>query len=166
MVTRAPVIVRRAVAADVDSIGALLEEVDELHRRALPWLFRRVDGPEQAAFLDAFLSKADHATFLALTPEGRFAGVLCAFLRPPARAPIVQPAVVLELDALAVKMGFRRQGIGKQLVNTALAWASLAGATRTELGVFDFNEPARAFWASLGFHVLSYRMVRHSEPET
>ena len=50
------------------------------------------------------------------------------------------------------------------LVEAALAWARLAGATRTELGVYDFNEGARAFWASLGFQVLSYRMVRHSAP--
>ena len=160
-----PVSIRRAEAADLDAIGALLEEVDELHRRALPWLFRRVDGPEQTAFRDAFLSKSDHATFLAVAADGRFAGVLFAFLRPPPRAPIVKPAVVLELDTLAVKACFRRQGIGSKLVDAALAWGILAGASRTELGVFDFNEPARAFWASLGFQVLSYRMVRHSAPD-
>jgi len=159
-------IIRRAVAADLDAIGALLEEVDELHRRALPWLFRRVGGPEQTAFRDASVSNSDHAAFLAVAPDGSFAGVLYAFLRPPPRAPIVVPAVVVELDTLAVKTGFRRQGIGRQLVNAALAWGSLAGATRTELGVFDFNAPARAFWASLGFQVLSYRMIRHAEPDT
>ena len=159
------VTIRRAVVADLDALGALLEEVDELHRHALPWLYRRAADHEQTAFRDAFLSRSDHATFLAVAPDGSFAGVLYAFLRPPPRAPIVQPAVVLELDALAVKACFRRQGIGKQLVDAALAWASLAGATRTELGVFDFNQPARAFWSALGFQVLSYRMVRHSEPD-
>lgn len=30
--------------------------------------------------------------------------------------------------------------------------------------MYDFNEGARAFWASLGFQVLSYRMIKHSEP--
>jgi len=160
------VTIRHAVAADLDAIAALLEEVDELHRTALPWLFRRLDGAEQTAFRDAFVSKSDHAAFLAVAPDGTFAGVLFAFVRPPPRAPIVQPAVVAELDALAVRTAFRRRGIGKQLVQAALAWANLAGASRIELGVFDFNEPARAFWASLGFQVLSYRMVRHSERDT
>jgi len=153
------------VAEDLNAIGALLEEVDELHRSALPWLFRRVGGSEQTAFRAAFVSKSDHATFLAVAADGSFAGVLYAFLRPPARAPIVKPAIVLELDTLAVKPSFRRQGIGKQLVDAALGWGGLAGATRTELGVYDFNQPARAFWASLGFEVLSYRMIRHSEAD-
>lgn len=155
--------VRRATAADLQAIVPLLEEVDELHRRALPWLFRRISGPEQTTFRDAFVSQPDHATFLAVAPDGSLVGVLYAFLRPAPRAPIVQPAVVAEIDALAVKSSFRRQGVGKRLVEAALDWAGSAGASRTELGVFDFNEAARAFWASLGFQVLSYRLVRHGE---
>jgi diamine N-acetyltransferase len=161
-----PAIIRRALAADLAAIAVLLEEVDELHRTAHPWLFRRLDGAEQTAFRDDFVSKPDHATFLAVAADGTFAGVLYAFLRPPPRAPIVRPAVVAELDALAVKTSFRRRGIGKQLVGAALEWARRAGASRTELGVFDFNETARAFWTSLGFQVLSYRMVRHSDRDT
>jgi hypothetical protein len=97
-----PVAIRRAVPADLDAIAGLLEEVDELHRTAHPWLFRRVDGAEQTAFRDGFVSKPDHVTFLAVAADGTFAGVLYAFLRPPPRAPIIRPAVVAELDALAV----------------------------------------------------------------
>src|SRR5689334_17684440 len=35
------VIVRRAVMEDLPAIVAMLDEIDELHRRALPWLFRQ-----------------------------------------------------------------------------------------------------------------------------
>ena len=34
--------------------------------------------------------------------------------------------------------------------------------TRTELGVYEFNEPARRFWATTGFETLSRRLVVHS----
>ena len=50
------VTIRRAVAADVPTIVALLEEVDELHREALPWLLRKVDEPRSQPFFELFTS--------------------------------------------------------------------------------------------------------------
>jgi ribosomal protein S18 acetylase RimI-like enzyme len=156
------VTIRRAVLADLEAVGALLQELDDLHRGALPWLLRRVDGPPLTDFLEAYVSKHDHAMFLAVAPEGSLAGVLYMFLRQPARLPIVAPTVVAEIDALVVNGAFRRQHIGTRLVQAALNWASVSGATRTELGVYEFNELARAFWASIGFQTLSRRLVLHS----
>jgi len=143
----------------------LLGEVDELHRNCLPWLFRRAERQQLADFLQAYVSKPDHAMFLAVAADGGLAGVLYLFLRQTARAPVIEPTVVAEIDALAVGRAFRRQGIGTRLVEAALGWASVAGATRTELGVFEFNEPAQAFWASLGFQTLSRRLVLRSTPD-
>jgi GNAT superfamily N-acetyltransferase len=159
------VTIRRAVMADLEAVVVLLEDVDDLHRSALPWLFRRIDGSPLTDFLEAYVSKHDHAMFLAVAPGGSFAGVLYMFLRQPARAPIVKPALVAEIDALVVNGAFRRQHIGTRLVEAALDWARVSGAARTELGVFEFNEPARAFWASRGFQTLSRRLVLHSNSE-
>lgn len=160
------VTIRRAVIADLEAVGALLQDLDDLHRGALPWLLRRVDGPPLTDFLEAYVSKHDHAMFLAVAPEGSLAGVLYMFLRQPARASIVAPTVVAEIDALVVNGAFRRQHIGTRLVQAALNWASVSGATRTELGVYEFNELARAFWASIGFQTLSRRLVLHSNPHS
>jgi len=155
-------VIRRAVRADLSALPTLLDEADELHRRALPWLFRQVEGIEQTAFREVYLSDPAHAVFLAQVGADSFAGVIYAFLRPLPRAPIVRPATVAEIDLLVVKSSVRRQGIGKRLVSAALDWANQHGASRTELGVYEFNEPARAFWASLGFAPLSSRLVRHA----
>jgi GNAT superfamily N-acetyltransferase len=92
-------------------------------------------------------------------------GALTLFLREPVRAPVVIPTVVAEIDTLVVDSAPRRQNVGTRLVRAGLQWASLSGASRTELGVYEFNEPARAFWASMGFETLSRRLVRHSKPE-
>ena len=160
------VTIRRAVIADLEAVGALLQDLDDLHRGALPWLLRRVDGPPLTDFLEAYVSKDDHAMFLAVAPEGSLAGVLYMLLRETARASIVAPTVVAEIDALVVNGAFRRQHIGTRLVQAALNWASVSGATRTELGVYEFNERARAFWASIGFQTLSRRLVLHSNPNS
>jgi GNAT superfamily N-acetyltransferase len=160
------VVIRRAVQTDLPSVIALLDEVDDLHRRALPWLFRQIDHANQTQFLEPYVSKDDHAMFLAVAADGSPSGVLALFLRQPARAPIVRPTLVAEIDTLVVKSSFRRQGLGKRMVEAARRWANTLGATRTELGVYEFNDAARAFWASVGFRTLSRRLVQHSETDT
>lgn len=71
------------------------------------------------------------------------------FLREPPRAPIVQP-VVAEIDTLEIRTAFRRQHVGARLVAAALDWASVSEAARTELGVYEFNDPAPAHSARRG----------------
>jgi GNAT superfamily N-acetyltransferase len=156
----------RAVVADLAAVVALLEDADELHRSALPWLFRQLEGPAWTGFLLPYVSQSDRVMFLARAADQSLAGVLYMSLRQPARAPIVQPTLVAEIDALVVHASFRRQHVATRLVQAALRWAQGSGATRTELGVYEFNEAARAFWDSVGFQTLSRRLVFHSERKT
>ena len=125
------VTIRRAVMADLEAVGVLLQDLDDLHRGALPWLLRRVDGPRLTDFLEAYVSKHDHAMFLALAPEGSLAGVLYMFLRQPARASIVAPTVVAEIDTLVVNGAFHRQHIGTRLSGRAQLGERLVNRYRT-----------------------------------
>ena len=160
------VTIRRAVLADLQALVELLADADTLHRNALPWLFQPTDTAYRAAFLEPFIANTDRVMLVAVDADGALAGALYMLIRPPARAPVVKPAVVAELDGLAVRSAFRRQRIGTRLVEAGLAWAKAAGATRTELNVYEFNEPARAFWASFGFETVSRRLVRHDGANT
>jgi GNAT superfamily N-acetyltransferase len=160
------VTIRRAVVADLVAVVALLEDVDQLHRSALPWLFRQIAEHALTGFLEPYVLQSDRVMFLACAPDRSLAGVLYMFLRQPARAPIVQPTIVAEIDTLVVHSSFRRQHVATRLVQAALRWAGDSGATRTELGVYEFNEAARAFWHFVGFQTLSRRLVLHSKPET
>ena len=46
---------------------------------------------------------------------------------------------------------WRRRGVGRQLVDAALAWAASRGADHLRLWVDDTNPPAAAFYRALGF---------------
>jgi ribosomal protein S18 acetylase RimI-like enzyme len=152
--------IRRAGLADLPQVQKVLDEVDALHRTALPWLLREVDEPRSSGLLQEYVSKEDRTLLLAMS-DAAVAGVLYVFLREPARAPIVRPSLVAEIDVLGVSSDFRRRGIGSRLVQAAREWAKQQGAKRIELGVYEFNDAARAFWASVGFETLSRRLVAH-----
>lgn len=159
------VTIRRAVVGDLPRIVELFEQIDELHREALPWLFRKLEQPRSAEVLGRFLTGSDCATFVASEQASSPAlGVLVVMVREVAKAPIVRPARVAEIDNLVVDRAARRRGIGKALVQAALSWSREVHAERTELGVYDFNEEARLFYEALGFATVSRRMARPNEP--
>ena len=60
----------------------------------------------------------------------------------------------------AVSPRFRKQGIGRKLVDTAMLALKQCGINKVALVVFDKNIDGNAFWESLGFSVrndLTYR---------
>ena len=57
----------------------------------------------------------------------------------------------VEVLNLAVARPWRRRGIGRSLMATALEEAGHAGARRVFLEVRDSNQSARVFYAALGF---------------
>jgi putative acetyltransferase len=51
----------------------------------------------------------------------------------------------------------RRRGIGRMLLDEAVAWARVSGIRKLELHVFPWNEPAIGLYESFGFEREGYR---------
>ncbi len=58
---------------------------------------------------------------------------------------------LLDVGAMWVDPGFRRRGIGRRLLATAVEWGASAGAQRAELWVTDGNLAARNLYEQAGF---------------
>ncbi len=58
---------------------------------------------------------------------------------------------------LMVDAGHRRQGIGRALLESAVAWARSADVRKLELHVFPWNEAALALYEDFGFVREGYR---------
>jgi RimJ/RimL family protein N-acetyltransferase len=63
---------------------------------------------------------------------------------------------------LMVAESHRRQGVGRALLDEAVAWARSAGVRKLELHVFPWNEPALGLYETFGFEREGYRK-RHYE---
>lgn len=72
---------------------------------------------------------------------------------------------VVHVALLGVAPAYRRQGLGKQLVHWVEESASVAGLFLMQLEVRAANQPARRFYASLGYRETSRAVAYYSGVE-
>ena len=137
--------VRRAEPGDADALVALALAVTAEPGR---WLLSeggwRSAGDERR-YLRTARRSSDVAVLLAEEPGGRIVGRLSL-----ARDPHPASAHVADLG-LMVAASHRRRGIGRALLEGAVAWAREHGVRKLELHVFPHNEPAIALYEAFGF---------------
>lgn len=69
-----------------------------------------------------------------------------------------------ELENIAVAQVFRRQGLGRALIQNAFALAREQKASRMFLEVRESNQPARSLYSQLGFRETGRRPAYYSHP--
>lgn len=151
-------IVRGATLDDYREMCALLSEVDELHRSNLPWMFEKpAVEPRSVQFFEQLLGSQD-STLLVADSGTRLVGVAAVLVRnSPDFALFVRQSWAV-LDNIAVSKNWRRRGVGTALIRDAERWAEARGAHWLELGVYEFNDEARAFYAALGYLPVSTKL--------
>jgi len=142
--------IRRAEPSDASALCRLAEEVG---REPGGWLLTtemwRAVGDERR-YLRAARRHADAAVYV-VEDGDRVIGRLSL-----ARDPHPASRHVADLG-LMVAAGYRRRGIGRALLERAVAWARESGVRKLELHVFPWNEPAIALYESFGFVREGYR---------
>ncbi|MGC9467116.1 MAG: GNAT family N-acetyltransferase [Anaerolineae bacterium] len=152
--------IRRAMLADFRALSQLFEEVDRLHREALPDLFQQARGaPREMAYIRSLIVGRDSDIIVAVN-DGQIVGCVVLMIRDAPKIPILVPLQYVMIDTLVVVPDARGGGLGRQLMASAEQWAHERGIDRVELNVFEFNEGARAFYEKLGYETLSRRMVK------
>jgi len=146
--------VRRAVPSDAAALVALAEEVGSEEGR---WILSaetwRSVGDERR-YLRTVHRHPDAAVLVA-EEDGRIAARLSI-----SRDPHPSSRHVADLG-LMVAAQYRRRGIGKALLEEAVAWARAYGVSKIELHVFPWNEPALALYESYGFEREGYRKAHY-----
>jgi L-phenylalanine/L-methionine N-acetyltransferase len=62
---------------------------------------------------------------------------------------------------LMVAKAWRRRGVGRALLEAAVAWAREAGVLKLELHVFPWNEPAIRLYEEFGFEREGFRKAQY-----
>ena len=150
-------VVRHAEPRDAGALVALANAVgSEDGRWILSPDWRSVG--EERRYLRSVRRHPDAAVFVA-EHEGAVVGRLSL-----ARDPHPASRHVADLG-LMVDARHRRLGIGRALLDEAVAWARRAAVRKLELHVFPWNEPALALYESFGFVREGYRAGQYRREE-
>ncbi len=152
--------IRPATSADYDGLCAVLDEVDAMHREAMPRVFRNPEGPARAReYIDGLLADENVGLFVAEV-GGRVVGMVHVLVREAPPIPIMVPRRFAVVDTLAVAGECRRAGIGRALMAEAERWAITHGAQDIELQVYEFNQGAQGLYRAIGYDTLTRRMAK------
>jgi L-phenylalanine/L-methionine N-acetyltransferase len=150
--------VRRASPGDAPALVELAEDVGREEGR---WILTsdawRSVG-EERRYLKAARRHPDAAVFVAEV-DGRVVGRLSL-----ARDPHPASGHVADLG-LMVAEAYRRQGIGRRLLEQAVAWARVSDVEKLELHVFPWNEAALKLYESFGFEREGYRRDHYARDD-
>lgn len=143
--------------ADPKDAAALVSLARTVGREPERWLLSSTDWRAPAAerrYLRAVHRSAHGAVFVAEAPEGLVARLSVA------RDPHPASHHVADLG-LMVAASHRRRGIGRALLEQAVAWAREADIRKLELHVFPWNEAAIKLYERFGFVQEGYRRQQY-----
>jgi ribosomal-protein-alanine N-acetyltransferase len=134
------VIVRKMTVQDVP----VVTQIDHMSF-SLPW-------PEHSFHYEASDNRVARC-FVAETYDKRLAAMIVSWI-------VVDE---LHIATIATHPDFRRQGIGTQILTTALKDASAAGVRRAFLEVRASNEAAQAMYRKFGFEITGRRLKYYKD---
>jgi ribosomal protein S18 acetylase RimI-like enzyme len=153
-------LIRKATMDDYDALCALFDEVDALHREALPHVFRDPGDVARSKAYVASIVEDENACLWVAEQRHKIVGLLHISLRETRDIPILVPRRYAVVENLAVSQAYRRRGLGSALLRAAERWALDKKAAQVELHVWEFNEGARTFYEMMGYGTASRRLWR------
>jgi ribosomal protein S18 acetylase RimI-like enzyme len=146
--------VRPARRDDWPAVRALLREADDLHAKLAPDYFR--SAPRGDDEWQHLLEEGNGAVLVAAPSDGAGpVAVLVARLYDTPDNPMMVQRRRLHIETVVVACEHRRRGIGRRLMAEAAAWGRRLGAVEVVLTTWVGNDGAEAFYARLGYRVLS-----------
>ena len=142
--------VRFAEKKDLEQVNELRREVNELHVKGKPEVFKPGFCPELRDYIFAIWD--DPGKEIVVAEE---AGEICGFAvlnhisRP--ENPFMYERDFLDIDEFGVSAKRRRQGIATAMIGFIRDWAKEKGFHRIELNMWEFNESALKFYDAAGF---------------
>ena len=141
--------VRRAEAGDIPAILNLLVQVDMVHHRGRPDLFKGPATKYNAEELRIICSDEATPVFVCTDENDRVLGHGFCILQHSG-GPLMEEHKTLYIDDICVDEKARGQGAGRALYERILDYAREKGCYNVTLNVWSCNPGAMAFYEKLG----------------
>lgn len=141
--------VRRAEKKDIPDLLRLLVQVDMVHHRGRPDLFRGPATKYSGEELEALLEKEESPVFVCTDARGQVLGHGFCILQH-AGGQLMQPHDTLYIDDICVEESARGKGVGEAIFRHISAYARDLGCYNITLNVWSCNPGAMRFYEKLG----------------
>ena len=143
--------VRFATYEDIEQINIIRKEVNDLHVKENPRIFKAGFSKEVAEYINQYINSQDK--FLIICEEN---GLICSYAMVNI---VIKPETAyryeikfLEIQEIGTLQAQQGKGYGKQLILKVKDIAKGHGINRIELNMWAFNEKALKFYEKLGFN--------------
>jgi len=143
--------IRKAISEDAFLLSTLCMDVQQLHAKNHPSIFKTPQSPDFAVsfFEEMFL---DETKYIYIAEEnGQALGYIFFKVVERDENPFLFARQYLLIDQISVRPDSQRQGVGKALIQQAEDVARELGIPRIELGSWDFNTSAHGFFERMGY---------------
>ena len=142
--------VRFAKENELDHINELRKQVNDLHVKGKPDVFKPGFSDELRDFINVIWNDPEQEIVVAVTD-----GTICGFaiihhINKPEN-PFMKERDFLDIDEFCVDEAYRRNGVATDLITFIKGYAKEKGFHRIELNMWEFNRGALAFYESVGF---------------
>ena len=151
---------REAGQSDVEAIVVLLHESDMYHAHGAPEYLIDSGEPLRAEDYARRLVTEENGVVLLAEDGDTIVGLVQLAFFQRREAPVMRSRPFAHVGDIVVSSSHRRAGVGGHLMAAAEAWARKRGAADLELGVWEFNEGAIAFYERLGFRTHRRTMMK------
>ena len=149
--------VRKAVLEDCHRVLPLQTQISNLHFEGRPDIFKNEVRTYTEEQFQKWLDSPTHVLLIAEV-NGEIAGYAFSWVIPYRDHPTYRDFESFYIDDICVLKKFRRQGIGRALIEHCKEEAKLRNCKNVDLGVWSFNKDAIAFYESCGLTERTKRM--------
>ena len=142
--------IERANERDIPRILELLTQVNMVHHRGRPDLFKGPTTKYSADELKTLLQDRRRPVFVYRDADSRMLGYAFCVLNEVRGDRLMQDIRTLYIDDLCVDESARGQGIGRALYEHVLSFAREQGCYNVTLNVWSLNGPAAKFYEKCG----------------
>lgn len=149
--------IRRAIPDDADRLLEMLCQVEAVHQKGRPDMFR-VNGTKYTVPELLEIIADDSTPVFVAVHEGRAIGYIFGVVNEVRDSTMLFDMKTLHLEDVCIDEACRGMGIGSVLMEYVTDWARANGFDRMDLDVWEFNEGARRFYERYGFSTQKRRL--------
>lgn len=152
------IIIRKASIEDYTHLCPIYEELDNLHLKNHPEIFRTpLNCSRKKSDIETIIENPNRELFIAEI-NSEIVGFVECFIAKSHPHPVIKEREWVQLDNIAVKNEYQNKKIGNLLLERAKEWAKEKNLNRIELTVYSFNTNTINFYEKKGFNEISKKM--------